>query len=48
MISLEEAENELYGVYQWFAKNAPHGTVVQETGHVADLWAIIDRYLESE
>lgn len=47
MISLEEAENELYGIYQWFAKESP-GTVVQETGHVADLWAIVDRYLEPE
>ena len=36
-----EAEQELYNIYQWYAREAP-GVQVQEVGHVADLWAIVD------
>ena len=47
MISLEEVENELSAIYQWFAKEAP-GVVVREEGHLADLWAIADAYYDLE
>jgi hypothetical protein len=38
----EQAHAELAATYKWFAKESP-GTVVQEVGTVAALWAIIDR-----
>lgn len=38
---LEEAENEIASIYRWFAEEAP-GVVVQEEGHLAQLWAFVD------
>lgn len=45
--TLEQAENEIAGIYKWFAANSP-GTVVQEVGHLADLWSIADYYYALE
>lgn len=42
--TLDQAENEIAGIYRWFHENSP-GTVVQEVGHLADLWSIVDFYL---
>lgn len=48
MIELSEVERRIYNTYQWFAKESPL-TVVQETGQLAQLWAIADRaYSEEE
>lgn len=45
--TLEQAENEIAGIYRWFHENSP-GTVVQEIGHLADLWSICDYYYALE
>lgn len=47
MRSLEETENEIAGVYRWFAREAP-GVRVQEEGHLAQLWAVADAYYDKE
>lgn len=47
MISLDEVEREIEGHYRFFFENAP-GVVVQERGHLADLWAIADAYYALE
>ena len=47
MRSLEETENEIAGIYCWFAREAP-GVVVREEGHLAALWALADSYYEKE
>lgn len=46
-MTLEEAENEIHGIYRWFAEEAP-GVVVQEEGHLAQLWAVVDSHLDPE
>lgn len=45
--TLETAENEIHGIYQWFAKEAP-GVTVREEGHLASLWNIADAFYETE
>lgn len=45
--TLEQAELEINGIYKWFAQHSP-GTVVQEAGHLADLWSIVDYYYALE
>lgn len=47
MKSLEEIETAIYDHYQWFAREAP-GVVVQEEGHLAQLWAVADTYYAKE
>lgn len=42
--TLESAHQAIYDHYQWFAREAP-GVYVQEVGHLAQLWSIVD-YLE--
>lgn len=44
--TLEQAENEIRATYEFFARESP-GTVVQEVGHLSNLWAIVDaKYME--
>lgn len=39
MNNITEIENEISAIYHWYAKEAP-GVVVQEVGHLANLWAL--------
>lgn len=44
--TLEQAENEIRATYEFFAREAP-GVPVQEQGHLANLWAIVDaKYMQ--
>lgn len=43
-LSLEEAEQEIYDTYQFFAREAP-GVTPQEVGRLGELWRIVDDYL---
>lgn len=45
--TLEQAENEIAGIYRWFSQQSP-GTRVREEGHLADLWSIADYYYALE
>lgn len=47
MNSINEVENEIAGIYHWYAKEAPGVTPI-ETGHLANLWALADRIYEEE
>lgn len=47
MMDLDAVEREIYDQYQWFAREAP-GVRVQESGHLADLWAVADAYYALE
>lgn len=47
MRTLEETENEIAGIYRWFATEAP-GVTVREEGHLAALWAVADDYYAKE
>lgn len=46
-MTVEEAEQEVYGIYQWFHREAP-GTRVVEQGRLAQLWAYLDLCYEEE
>lgn len=43
-LSLEEAEQEIYNTYQFFAREAP-GVTPREVGTLGALWRIVDDYL---
>lgn len=46
-MSLTEVEKSIYDHYRFFAIKAP-GVPVQETGHLARLWAVADAYYRAE
>ena len=46
-MDIESVEREIAATYVFFAENAP-GIRVQETGHLADLWAVADAYYALE
>lgn len=46
-LTLEEVEQAIYAHYQFFAREAP-GVVVQETGHLANLWSVFDDMIREE
>ena len=41
-MTLDEVEFRIFEIYQFFHRESP-GTVVQEAGELAALWAIFDR-----
>lgn len=45
--TLDEVENEIASVYQWFHKENPH-VKPQETGQLGALWALFDLLIEEE
>lgn len=47
MRPLSEIENEIAGIYRWFAKEAP-GVVVREEGTLERLWAVADTLYAQE
>jgi len=44
-MTLEEAEQEIYAIYHYFAREAPGVTPV-EHGRLANLWRFVDLHLE--
>ena len=46
-LTLAEVEQAIYEHYQFFAREAP-GVVVQEVGHLANLWAMFDEMIAEE
>ena len=46
-MSIEQIENDIAGIYRWWAQSAP-GVTPLEAGHLADLWALADYEYEKE
>lgn len=47
MNNITEIETEISAIYRWYAKEAP-GVIVQEVGHLANLWALAARLSPEE
>ena len=46
-LTLEDVEQAIYEYYQFFAREAP-GVVVQEVGHLANLWSVWEDLVREE